>query len=73
MEQKNNYKMSIKARVNAPSSIMSRDAERYNGQTVEIIDFVATTHGLIAVALLEVGKDTVLYPFNLCELLIIKQ
>ena len=72
MEQTNNFKMSIKARVECSNTILHGDTARYNGKTVEIIDFVPTAQGLVAMALVEQESNYIFFPFFLSDLVIDK-
>ena len=69
---KQNLKMCIKAKVDCPPSVMHNSAERHHGKDVEIIDFVATERGLVAIGLLENENNYSLVPFFTNELKIEK-
>ena len=70
---KNNYKMSIKARVNCPYSVIPSMSADYDGQTVTIIDFIATAQGLVAIGLVEKGDVLRFAPFAMKDLEIVKE
>lgn len=66
------FKMNIKAKVDCPPSPMRRQEETYHGKDVEIIDFVATSQGLVAVCLMDNGDGFRLLPLYMGELIIAK-
>ena len=69
----NNYKMSIKAKVNCPKSVLYNPTEIYHGKDVEIIDFVPTEQGLTAICLIEEADGFHFIPLFMGELIIEKE
>ncbi len=69
---KQNFKMSIKAKVNCPPSALCKDTEKYHGKDVMIIDFVTTAQGLVAIGLIENENNYSFIPFFMNELTIEK-
>lgn len=69
---KQNFKMSIKAKVNCPPSAPHSYAEQYHGKDVMIIDFVTTVQGLVAIGLIENENNYSFIPLFMSELTIEK-